>query len=205
MECPHGRCSVCVVLAGSGHACDRGSSGCRIFPTSGRGACRWLAFREMGRLFAMSHPLPSPQEQTVSGSVLMTETSGHHWAGPTAMLAALLGALSATLLPALPSSLLLTGIMSLAGLALFSSRMRLPAIALLAFCWLCLQAGWGMDARLPSELEGADLTIDGRVDGLVWPEARRQRFDFIVGPFGASVHYDCLPKAQDLRVKRQSA
>lgn len=135
----------------------------------------------MGRLFAMSHPLPSPQEQTVSGSVLMTETSGHHWAGPTAMLAALLGALSATLLPALPSSLLLTGIMSLAGLALFSSRMRLPAIALLAFCWLCLQAGWGMDARLPSELEGADLTIDGRVDGLVWPEARRQRFDFIVG------------------------
>lgn len=63
---------------------------------------------------------------------------------------------------------------------LWRPRARLVAGLGLGFAWAMLVAGWGMQARLPAALEGADLVIEGRVLGL--PEARADavRFGFAV-------------------------
>ena len=100
--------------------------------------------------------------------------------GPAPALALLAGACSGVCVPLLLPSLWSIALLMLAGGMLLVRSLRLPGLVLLGFAWLCLHAGWGMQARLPPALEGADLVIEGRIDGLVRREARRQRFDFLV-------------------------
>lgn len=59
--------------------------------------------------------------------------------------------------------------------------LRLPAMAVAGFLWAWLHAVWVLDQQLPVEFEGADLLVEGRVQGL--PERladHRLRFGFLV-------------------------
>ena len=102
----------------------------------------------------------------------------------------LAGAVGAVALPALPH-VTVSIAMSLAGLWLFfvcRKRWRGLAALLIGLGWTCLQAGCAMQERLPIELEGADLQVQGRVVGLPTHNAASVRFEFLVehgvGPAG---------------------
>jgi competence protein ComEC len=92
-----------------------------------------------------------------------------------------LGAVAALSLPQMPPSALCWVLLALA-LALWLAwpRARWAAGLGAGFAWAVLVAGWGMEARLPGSLEGADLIVEGRVVGL--PEVRPDaiRFGFAV-------------------------
>jgi competence protein ComEC len=85
---------------------------------------------------------------------------------PPLAVAALLGALAVQALERLPP-LWLDAALALVALALMRhARMRLPAIALLAFAWCAWRAAIAFDARLPPELEGRDFDVIAAVDQL---------------------------------------
>src|SRR5690606_26627605 len=122
-------------------------------------------------------PAVHPSQRISADSVATAEG---YLIGPAPALALLAGACSGVCVPLLLPSLWSIALLMLAGGMLLVRSLRLPGLVLLGFAWLCLHAGWGMQARLPPALEGADLVIEGRIDGLVRREVRRQRFDFLV-------------------------
>ena len=101
----------------------------------------------------------------------------------------LAGAVAAIALPALPHPAFDVALL-LAGLLFFFRRPRWRGLAavLVGFGWACLQAGSAMQARLPVELEGVDVQVQGRVVGLPTRSATNIRFEFAVeqgaGPAG---------------------
>lgn len=66
------------------------------------------------------------------------------------------------------------------GLLLRLPRARLLAGVAIGFGWALLVASWGMDARLPAALEGADLVLEGRVHDLPLSVDGQVRFRFDV-------------------------
>ncbi len=100
--------------------------------------------------------------------------------GPATAVCLLLGALAAVRLPELPPAWLWFGLL-LAGVAAWvGGRGALRALGALLFGagWLLCAAQQGMQARLPVELAGQDLRIEGRVLGLPERGERQQRFLF---------------------------
>ncbi|PWK92945.1 DNA internalization-related competence protein ComEC/Rec2 [Fulvimonas soli] len=85
----------------------------------------------------------------------------------TTAIAFLLGVLAVQWLPRLPpgwSLALLAPVAALAGWRW--PRLRPLALCLLGFAWATWRGGLAMDLRLPRELEGRDVLVTGRVDGL---------------------------------------
>lgn len=74
-------------------------------------------------------------------------------------------------------ALLLT--VALLGLLLWP-RLRAVSGLALGFAWAMMAAFWGMQARLPEALEGVDLIVEGRVQGLPEPRGNALRFAFKV-------------------------
>lgn len=95
-----------------------------------------------------------------------------------AMLAGALCALVQGTLPALP---VLAGL-GLAGLVLWLglARVRWAGAALLGFALAAAHGQAAMHSRLPFELEGSDLAVEGRVEGLARAQPGSTRFDFVV-------------------------
>ncbi len=115
------------------------------------------------------------------------ETARHRPAPPAPRLDIVLAAglvLGAVAALSLPQALAPLPCWALLGLSLMLwlalPRARFPAGMGAGFSWAMLVATWGMEARLPPALEGADLIVEGRVVGL--PEARvdATRFGFAV-------------------------
>lgn len=83
----------------------------------------------------------------------------------TGMLALAAGLLVLRFLPALPPwwlwSLLLLG-----GGGCLALRRYRPALFLLGLGWACLSAHWALEGRLPAELDGRTLWLEGQVVGL---------------------------------------
>lgn len=103
--------------------------------------------------------------------------------GATHALAALAGVVGAALLPRLsPPWMVLACALSglILSLLLRMSRLRLLGVLLLAFAWTAGMATWVLHARLPPQLQGQDLHIDGRVVGLPEAAADAQRFDLAI-------------------------
>ncbi len=87
----------------------------------------------------------------------------------TGMLALAAGLASLILLPALPPAWLLWLALPV-GLMLLPYRSFPLAFFLFGLCWACVSAQWALDERLPPELDGQTLWLEGRVVGL--PEQR---------------------------------
>lgn len=87
----------------------------------------------------------------------------------TGMLALAAGLASLILLPALPPPWLLWLALPV-GLMLLPYRSFPLAFFLFGLCWACVSAQWALDERLPPELDGQTLWLEGRVVGL--PEQR---------------------------------
>ncbi|PNS07813.1 DNA internalization-related competence protein ComEC/Rec2 [Solilutibacter silvestris] len=68
------------------------------------------------------------------------------------------------------------------------------ATALLGFGWAGVIAGSALQARLPSELEGRELVVQGRVDNLPEEDSKSTRFQFVVD--------DDIAQQEELRGKR---
>jgi competence protein ComEC len=83
-------------------------------------------------------------------------------------------------LPRLPAEGLSWGLAS-AGLLMWIALARWRWLAAFVFglAWACLQGGWAMQQRIPAALEGADLVVQGRVNGLPQAAERSLRFDFV--------------------------
>lgn len=111
------------------------------------------------------------------------EASRHHPEAPVPRLDLVLavgllcGAVAALALPQAPPASACWLLLTLA-LALWLGwpRARLAAGLGFGLGWTLLVATWGMQARLPAALEGADLVVEGRVLGL--PEARDDALRF---------------------------
>ncbi|THD07888.1 DNA internalization-related competence protein ComEC/Rec2 [Metallibacterium scheffleri] len=103
--------------------------------------------------------------------------------GATHALAALAGVVGAALLPHLPPPWMVLAC-ALSGLILSlllrMSRLRLLGVLLLAFAWTAGMATLVLHARLPPQLQGQDLHIEGRVVGLPEAAADAQRFDLAI-------------------------
>ncbi|MCK9367364.1 MAG: DNA internalization-related competence protein ComEC/Rec2 [Metallibacterium scheffleri] len=103
--------------------------------------------------------------------------------GATHALAALAGVVGAALLPRLPPPWMVLAC-ALSGLILLlllrMSRLRLLGVLLLAFAWTAGMATLVLHARLPPQLQGQDLHIEGRVVGLPEAAADAQRFDLAI-------------------------
>ena len=100
---------------------------------------------------------------------------------PLHALAVLTGALTAALLPMLPSrpALLLLAVIAMAPLVLRRSLpLRMFALLALGFAWTAWRAQGAFDARLPHALEGRDLVVTGMVAGLPESADAATRFDF---------------------------
>lgn len=83
----------------------------------------------------------------------------------TGMLALAAGLLALRFLPALPPWWLWS-LLVLGGMVCLSLRRYLPALFLLGLSWACLSAQWALDGRLPAELDGRTLWLEGQVVGL---------------------------------------
>ncbi len=83
----------------------------------------------------------------------------------TGMSALAAGLLVLRFLPALPPGWL-WALLLLVGLACLPLRRYLPALFLLGLCWATLSAHWALEARLPVELDGRTLWLEGQVVGL---------------------------------------
>lgn len=92
-----------------------------------------------------------------------------------------LGTVLAMALPAAPAAWICWACL-VAGLVggLRRPRWRLLAAVLAGFGWAVLVATWTMDARLPVELEGVDLVIEGRVRDLPLQRDGQTGFQFDV-------------------------
>ncbi|GAB3387534.1 ComEC/Rec2 family competence protein [Azotobacter armeniacus] len=86
----------------------------------------------------------------------------------TGILALAAGLLVLRFLPALPPWWLWP-LLLLSGAACLPFRRYLPALFLLGLSWAGLSAQWALDGRLPAELDGRTLWLEGQVVGL--PEA----------------------------------
>jgi competence protein ComEC len=60
------------------------------------------------------------------------------------------------------------------------AALRWLLIPLLGFAWACLHGHWALDARLSPALQGQDITVTGRVEGLPQSAGRRTGFGFRV-------------------------
>ncbi|SEI62645.1 competence protein ComEC [Azotobacter beijerinckii] len=83
----------------------------------------------------------------------------------TGMLALAAGLLVLRFLPALPPWWLWS-VLLLGGLACLWFRRYPPALFLLGLGWACLSAHWALEGRLPAELDGRTLWLEGQVVGL---------------------------------------
>jgi len=93
----------------------------------------------------------------------------------TGMLALAAGLLVLRFLPALPPAWLWLP-MLLAGLLCLRWRRAEPLLFLLGLAWACLSAQWALEGRLPAELDGRTLWLEGTVAGLPELEDGRLRF-----------------------------
>ncbi|MGG6461520.1 DNA internalization-related competence protein ComEC/Rec2 [Solilutibacter silvestris] len=86
--------------------------------------------------------------------------------------------------------------LAIAGLALWWKLPRCIwiATALLGFGWAGIVAGTALQARLPSEIEGRELVVQGRVDNLPEQDSKSTRFQFVVD--------DDIAQQVELRGKR---
>jgi competence protein ComEC len=98
--------------------------------------------------------------------------------GTASALALLLGVLGVHALPILPPRWLDIVLMSSAAILLMRPRWRLAGCVLLGFAWCALRADFALDARLPRELEGSDLSVVGVVDEL--PKKREDATRFVL-------------------------
>ena len=93
----------------------------------------------------------------------------------------LIGTTGAMALPQAPVAWLCWGVLVAgAGLLLRMPRGRLVAGAAIGCGWAVLVSTWGMDARLPAALEGADLVLEGQVLDLPLSADGQVRFRFDV-------------------------
>ncbi len=100
---------------------------------------------------------------------------------PLAALLLVLGVCAGLLPPELPSvSFIIAGLATASLLAVRFAASRLVALPMLGLCWVLLHAQWGMQARLPKNLEGVDLALTIQVVGLPERGERQQRFAAIV-------------------------
>ena len=115
--------------------------------------------------------------------------------GPHAATGLLAGAMLCLWSPWLaPRGLLIA--LAVAGLVLW---WKLPrriwiATALLGFGWAGVVAGMALQARLPTQLEGRELVVQGRVDNLPEQDSKSTRFRFVVD--------DDVAQPPELRGKR---
>lgn len=102
-------------------------------------------------------------------------------ASPAGAALLLAGASIAMLQASLPSPAWLTAAMLLSVVLLWRARpLAVVAIPLLGFAWASLHGGWAMQARLPPDLVGHPLQLEGRIVGLPHAGERRVSFDFDV-------------------------
>ncbi|MGQ0800965.1 MAG: DNA internalization-related competence protein ComEC/Rec2 [Pseudomarimonas sp.] len=100
---------------------------------------------------------------------------------PLSAVLMILGVCLGLLPPELPSMPLIVAGLTTAGLlALRIAASRLIALPVIGLCWVLLHAHWGMQARLPHALEGADLALTIQVIDLPERAERQQRFVAIV-------------------------
>lgn len=83
----------------------------------------------------------------------------------TGILALLAGLLVLRWLPSLPPFWLL-GLLPIVGLMLLPFRSYPLALFLCALSWACVSAHWALDDRLPAQLDGRTLWLQGQVVGL---------------------------------------
>ncbi|SFP90153.1 competence protein ComEC [Geopseudomonas sagittaria] len=91
------------------------------------------------------------------------------------MIALCSGLLCLRFLPVLPGSGALL-MLTVLGAALLVSRFHPFGLFLLGLAWACTSAQWALDDRLPSELDGQTLWLQGRVTGLPEADAGVVRF-----------------------------
>lgn len=91
------------------------------------------------------------------------------------MIALCSGLLCLRFLPVLPASGALL-MLTVLGAALLVSRFHPFGLFLLGLAWACTSAQWALDDRLPSELDGQTLWLQGRVTGLPEADAGGVRF-----------------------------
>lgn len=102
--------------------------------------------------------------------------------GPASAVCLMLGAAATLRLPQLPPESVAAAAAVLGGALWLWRRgpLRLLGAALLGAGWLLLVASAVLEARLPPELVGQDLRVEGRVVGLPEPGERQLRFQFLV-------------------------
>jgi competence protein ComEC len=93
------------------------------------------------------------------------------------VLATVAGVLLAQQLAELPPPAAIIGLSALGLLAWTRERLRLPACLILGFCWAAGFATIRLHESLPSELEGRDLPVEGRVLNLPRKVEDGLRFD----------------------------
>lgn len=93
----------------------------------------------------------------------------------TGILALLAGLLVLRWLPSLPPIWLLA-LLPIIGLMLLPFRSYPLALFLFAFTWACTSAHWALDDRLPAQLDGRTLWLQGQVVGLPEVSAGVVRF-----------------------------
>ncbi|HEY6609831.1 MAG TPA: ComEC/Rec2 family competence protein, partial [Pseudomonas sp.] len=91
------------------------------------------------------------------------------------MIALCSGLLCLRFLPVLPASGALL-VLAVLGAALLVSRFHPLGLFLLGLAWACGSAQWALDDRLPTELDGQTLWLQGRVTGLPETDAGVVRF-----------------------------
>ncbi len=106
-------------------------------------------------------------------------------ATPALVLGALAGAVAAQALSTLPpQTVCLAAIAATALLAWRWPAVRLFVFAVLGFLWVAWRAGLALDARIPAELEGADIRVRATVVGLPSAGPRASRFDLLIRSAG---------------------
>lgn len=89
----------------------------------------------------------------------------------------LVGVLAVQWLPGLPATAWCVALLALGVLlGCLGRRTRWLGWCVLGIGWACLRGGMAMEARLPHELEGKDVWVEGRVSGL--PLAREDATGF---------------------------
>ncbi|QKE62872.1 DNA internalization-related competence protein ComEC/Rec2 [Aquipseudomonas campi] len=96
----------------------------------------------------------------------------------TGMLALAAGLASLTVLPALPPTWLLWLVLPV-GLMLLPYRSYPLALFLFGLGWACVSAQWALGERLPAELDGQTLWLEGQVVGLPEQRAGVVRFHLV--------------------------
>lgn len=93
-------------------------------------------------------------------------------------MALLAGTVAVQIVPTVPPRWTLAAIGLLAFFALAHRRLRWAGFVLFGFAWCAFRAGLVMDARLPTALEGVDLTVVGVIDAL--PKRRDDGTRFVL-------------------------